>query len=51
METPGILKSLLKSKASFHICHTKSTCLPQAPVNMVTHAVLVKDNEPTVVKP
>lgn len=51
METPGTSKSLLKSKASFHICHTKSTRLPQAPVNMVTHAVLVKDNKPTMVKP
>lgn len=50
MVIPGISNSLLKSKSSFHICHTKSTCLLQAPVNTVTHAVLVKDDEPTMVK-
>lgn len=50
METPGILNSFLKRKSSFHLCWTKITWIPQAPVITVTQAVLVKDYESTMVK-
>lgn len=50
METPGISNSFLKRKSSFHLCCTKITQIPEAPVITVTQTVLVKDYESTIVK-
>lgn len=50
MNIPRIFSSLLKSKSPFHTCCTKSACLVQASVNVVTHGVLAKDDRSTEVR-